>query len=257
MTTEQDSPRRRALIVGGSGGIGRAISRRLVCLNTDVIVTGAHQEKLDSLIRESTVDCRGRIEGIRVMAEAPEELLAALPAETEPDILVCSFGPVLYKPVGETSFEEWSHIAGMNLVLPGALITRFLPGMRRRGFGRILLFGVEGSETVKGYRQIGAYGAAKTALTVVVLSLADELAGTNVAVSALLPGHVETEYLSEEEKQRFFRENASQELKKPDEIAETACYLITAEDERHNGVILRLGEDNTGKNGDVVPLFDN
>lgn len=241
MTTERNTPRRRALVVGGSGGIGGAISRRLAFLGIDVMATGAHQEKLDALIPGSTASSGGRIEGIQVMAEEPEELLAALPAETAPDILVCSFGPVLYKPVGETTFEEWKFIAGMNLLLPGGLINRFLPGMRRRGYGRILLFGVEGSETVKGYRQIGAYGAAKTALTVVVLSLADELAGTNVAVSALLPGHVETEYVSEEEKQRFLRENASQELKKPDEIAETACYLITAEDDRHNGAILPLG----------------
>ncbi len=250
MTTEQYTPGRRALIVGGSGGIGGAISRRLLALGVDVIATGAHQEKLDSLIRDGEAVSRGRIEGICVMAEEPEGLLAALPDDTEPDILVCSFGPVLYKPVGETTFEEWRHIAGMNLVLPGALITRFLPGMRRRGFGRILLFGVTGSETVKGYREIGAYAAAKTALTVVVLSLAKDLAGTNVAVSALLPGHVDTEYLSDEEKQRFAG-------KKPDEIAETACYLISAEDDRHNGAILPLGEDNTGKNGDVLPLFDN
>jgi NAD(P)-dependent dehydrogenase (short-subunit alcohol dehydrogenase family) len=237
MSRESGVRRRRALVVGGSGGIGRAISHRLSALGIDVVATGAHREKLDSLGNEFP----GRIEGIQAAGDRPEQLLSLLPESLEPDILVCSFGPVIYKPVGETTLDDWRYLAGMNLVLPGALITRFLPGMRRRGFGRILLFGVMGSEKVRGYREIGAYAAAKTGLMVVLRSLAKELSGTNIAVSALLPGYVETEYLTPEEKQRFLRRTASQELKKPAEIAETACYVITAEDNRHNGALFPLG----------------
>jgi len=252
MSRENGFRRRRALVVGGSGGIGRAISHRLAALGIDVVATGAHREKLDSLGSSSSPGGSrpgaspgpafpGRIEGIQAAGDRPEQLLSDLPESLEPDILVCSFGPVIYKPVGETTLDDWRYLAGMNLVLPGALITRFLPGMRRRGFGRILLFGVMGSEKVRGYREIGAYAAAKTGLMVVLRSLAKELSGTNIAVSALLPGYVETEYLTFEEKQRFLRRTASQELKKPAEIAETACYVITAEDNRHNGALFPLG----------------
>lgn len=238
---------RRALVVGGSGGIGRAISHRLAALGIDVVATGAHQEKLDSLKggdpKSGAPAGRfpGRIEGILARGERPEEILSAIPESLEADILVCSFGPVVYKPVGDTTVDDWRYLAGMNLVLPGALVTRFLPGMRRRGFGRIVLFGVIGSEKVRAYREIGAYAAAKTGLMVLVRSLAEDLSGTNITVSALLPGYVETEYLGAEEKNRFLRRNASQELKKPDEIAEAACYVITAEDNRHNGAILPIG----------------
>lgn len=232
MREESRTRGHRALVVGGSGGIGRAISIRLAAHGIDVVATGVHREKLDSL---------GGIRGIQARGDQPEEILWALPGDLEPDILVCAFGPVIYKPLGDTTLDDWRYLAGMNLVLPGALITRFLPGMRRRGFGRILLFGVLGCEKVKGYREIGAYAAAKTGLMVVVASLAEELAGSNITVSALLPGYVDTEYLSGAEKERFFQKNASQELKKPDEIAETACYVITSEDDRHNGVILPLG----------------
>jgi NAD(P)-dependent dehydrogenase (short-subunit alcohol dehydrogenase family) len=228
---------RRALVVGGSGGIGRAVSRQLLALGNDVVATGAHREKLESLAAEVAEE-PGSFLGVQITATQPGEFLSALPEELEPDILVCAYGPVLYKPVGQTTLQEWSVLTGMNLVLPGALVTRYLPGMLDRGFGRILLFGVAGSDQVRGYREIGAYAAAKTGLSVLVSSLAEEMADTGVAVSALLPTYVDTEYLSDDECRRYRGRIGNNRLEKPDEIAETACYLISAKDSRHNGKIV-------------------
>lgn len=232
-----EGQRHRALVVGGSGGIGRAVSKRLVALGNDVVATGTQADKLEFLALESAGG-PGSFQGIRIQATRPEDFLSALPEDLNPDILVCAYGPVLYKPVGQTSLREWTYLGGMNLALPGALITRYLPGMLRNDFGRIILFGVAGSDQVRGYREIGAYAAVKTGLSVLVRSLAEEVSGSGISVCALLPSYVDTEYLSDEERRRYRGRIGNNLLEKPDEIAETACYLISAEDGRHNGTIV-------------------
>ena len=256
VSSDPRARRRQALIIGGSGGIGRAITLQLCSEGIDVVATGAHKYKLKEVAGRAA-ELPGRFEAIEIRAAGADELLSAVARTSPIDILICAFGPVLYAPVSQTDLEGWRRVVDFNLVLPGALIHRFLPAMVERDYGRVLFFGVEGSQGVKAYREIGAYSAAKTGLSVLVRSLALELAGSNVAVSALCPGYVDTEYLTEADRRRFSRRTDGAQLQKPDEIAKAACYLVNAVDRRFNGAIIPLSGLRIDKNGDVEPLFDN
>jgi len=188
---------RRALVVGGSGGIGRSVSLCLASLGADLCIHGGHdQSKLDDAARAaksfgvSVTTCLRDLSG----AEDAGGLLAAA---GHVDILVVSYGPYLEAAVHQTSLESWDRMVSLNLTLPGVLVSEVLAGMAERKWGRIVLFGGPRSDRIEGYRSIAAYAAAKAGLASLTRSIALQYAASGVRCNMICPGYVDTEYYSE------------------------------------------------------------
>ncbi len=192
---DADLQGRTALVVGGSGGIGREVARRLAGRGASLRIHGRRQERIDELLADLPGPAEHSGLALDLAGEAgPRRLAELLQFADSPDILVYSHGPETLRPLPELGASDWVNAALANLALPGIAVSAILPGMCARNWGRIVLFGATGTERIRGFRDDPAYGAAKTALASLVRSADMSAEGTDVAVNCIAPGYVDTEY---------------------------------------------------------------
>jgi len=198
----KDGDGRTALITGASSGIGLALAEEFARHGFALVLTARRAERLQSIAS----DLAARY-GIRVKAlpanlsdpAAPETLFSAIEAEgLAVDALVNNAG---YGVSGVFQDAPWSAHRDFIEVLmraPCALAYRALPGMRARGYGRILNIA-----SLAGFipAAIGStlYPAAKSFVISFSQSLALELADTGIHVTALCPGLTHTEFHDKDE----------------------------------------------------------
>jgi 3-oxoacyl-[acyl-carrier protein] reductase len=235
---------RRALVVGGSGGIGKALSKELAARGASLVVHGGRsRERLDSCLAELRRGGNPDAEGFLLDLEAPggiERLLEKLPSLGHVDILVVSFGPFLRKSLAETRASDWERMALLDLALPGALSSTLLPRMAERGWGRILLLGGTRTDAIRPYSTNAAYAAAKTGLGVLAKSLAAEGASGGVGCVLVCPGLVDTEYIDRPEQAAMAKRAPGGRLLEAAEIASAAVGLLAAEPCVASGSIVSL-----------------
>lgn len=248
---------RRALIIGGSGGIGRALSIELAARGAETIIHGRNPAKLQALVQEIKAS-KGKADGIVLDLEklgSLEEHIDSLrnagtghgQHSADPkkpgrgfDILVCAYGPFVQKSFGVHRPADWEKVALLDLALPGALASALYPDMATSGFGRILFLGGTRTDGIHGYRSNAAYAAAKTGLGVVAKSIALEGAAHNVAALVACPGLVETEYLGNDQKQALLAAAPDGRLIQPAMVAALALDLLDCDPCPSSGAIVSL-----------------
>jgi NAD(P)-dependent dehydrogenase (short-subunit alcohol dehydrogenase family) len=228
---------KRALVVGGSGGIGGALSRELGRAGAEVLVHGASSgERLEKTLagirREG-----GRAEGFLYAIDDPETgaraLLERFPA---PDILVVAWGPFKQGPLERMSAKDWVFLTNFNIILPGIMISSVLYDMIEKRWGRILLFGGTDTAAIRGFTTTPVYSAAKTALGVVARSVARRGGPFGVSCNVLCPGLTCTEYLDEEAKAYNRAHYPGVPGPSPEEIARAGVEIMAHS--RLNGAII-------------------
>lgn len=236
---------RKALVVGGTGGIGAEISRGLYARGADLLIHGRSAEKAraaaEALGREfPRSGGSARAMGFELSPGSVEEFAAAALAAGPIDVLVVAFGPFLQAPLEAIRPGDWVRMACLDLALPGALVSAFLPGMLAAGYGRILLFGGTRTDQIRGFSSNAAYAAAKTGLGSLAKSAARSGAGRGVQCVLVCPGLVETEYLSEAEKSRLAAKAPGGKLLPAREMAERALGLVLDDSGAFNGAIVAM-----------------
>ncbi|MCL2092796.1 MAG: SDR family oxidoreductase [Treponema sp.] len=194
---------RKALVIGGTGGIGREVALGLAALGADLVVHGgSSKEKLEEVItsaRDLGTTADGFLRQIKSSADAEFMFRGYSGTYTlgrhrgHPDILVCAFGPFVRRSLGRMDGQTWRDMTDLNLNFPGICISACLPHMKEKNWGRILLFGGTNTDTIRGFKTTAAYSAAKTALGVLVKSAALEGGPMGVTCNLLCPGLTDTE----------------------------------------------------------------
>jgi NAD(P)-dependent dehydrogenase (short-subunit alcohol dehydrogenase family) len=203
---------KQALVVGGTGGIGKALAIMLAEKGANVTVHGGSSEErlshtlalINKIGNKIGSEIGQKIKGTGFLLQlggekkasvAAAEILATnLAIAVPPDILVCAWGAFQRSTMEETSSDLWQSMAESNLILPGALVSLALPAMLKKGWGRILLFGGTNTDTIRGFTTTAAYSSAKTALGVVAKSVAKRYAGAGITCNVICPGLTDTEY---------------------------------------------------------------
>jgi 3-oxoacyl-[acyl-carrier protein] reductase len=198
--------RRRAVVTGASRGIGRAIALALAAEGAGVVAVARNGTKLGELpplAGRGTITVR---EGDLSQAAAIEALTTEL---EQADILVFNTGGPPFGTAAEITDASWS--AQFEAMFLSAIrLTRLaLPGMRKRGFGRILL--VISSGVIQPIPNLALSNALRSGLVGWAKTLASEVAGDGVTVNCLAPGRIATDRIVEFDTNRAQREGISVE----------------------------------------------
>lgn len=221
---------RTALVVGGGRGLGRAIAIALAEGGARVLAVGRDPKPLDELaalarsrrllLRAARGDA-GRAATVRTW------LRGSGGAERAPDILVVAAGDYWEGPFSKLTVELWEALLHSNTTVPLAVLQEALPLMRKRRYGRILLFGVAGGESPRAAARAHAYRAAKVALLTLAKSLAQAEAPHGITVNVILPGIIRPAFSGREVD--LVRRIPAGRLGSPREIARAALFLLAEE----------------------------
>jgi NAD(P)-dependent dehydrogenase (short-subunit alcohol dehydrogenase family) len=170
--------------------------------------------------------------------EHAEDGLDVLRESGDPETLIVAFGPFGEAPIEGHEPEEIRRLSELNYVLPAALIAAVLPGMRARGYGRILVFGNTFGDRLVGFKRVASYAAAKTALASFVKSTARQTADIDVRCNMICPGYVVTEYHSEATGRRYAERMPGGTAQSAESIARLARWLVSEENQAVSGAIV-------------------
>lgn len=227
---------RKALVVGGTGGIGRAAAMELAERGAELTLHGGSSRKrLENAL--AAVRAKGaKADGFLLSIDGADAAAKILDRAPPPDILVCAWGPFKQGKLDTLDAEFWRNMTETNLAFPGTLVSLVLGGMMERNWGRILLFGGTNTDTIRGFTTTAAYSAAKTALGVIAKSAAKSAAGRGVTCNVVCPGLTDTEY-TPEELRRYNREKSPGGIPlSPEEVARAACAIL--ENPRVSGAVI-------------------
>jgi len=178
-----------AVVIGGTSGIGRALSLGLADAGADVIASSRRQGQVDEIATE--IERRGRktlglCSDVRERATLQELLAALLQRFGKVDILVNCAGIIKRMPTLTMPEEEWADILDVNLTGTLRACQIFGEHMLERGYGRIL--NIASLNSFVALNEVAAYAASKAGVVSLTRSLAVEWSRKGVTVNAIVPG---------------------------------------------------------------------
>jgi NAD(P)-dependent dehydrogenase (short-subunit alcohol dehydrogenase family) len=178
---------KRALVVGGYGGIGRLVSELFSEHGAAVAVAGRSREKAE----QAAAEIGGDAIGLSTDVDAVRERLGGI------DILVNLAAVELTGPAEEVTEEQWE--ATLDINLGGAFWLSQAAGkaMIEQGQGGRIVHYSSTRSLAGGRRGFSAYGASKSGVNLLVKQLATEWGQHSITVNAIAPGFVPTPLMAE------------------------------------------------------------
>lgn len=182
---------KRAIVTGSNSGIGLGIAVELARAGCDLVINSFTDTPEDhALAARIAADHGVSVRYIRADLSKPAEARALVETAGGCDILVNNAGIQFVAPVEDFPTERWDAIIAINLNSAFHTTAVALPGMRERGWGRIVNIASAHGLTASPYKS--AYIAAKHGVVGLSKTVALECAGQGITCNAVCPGYVLT-----------------------------------------------------------------
>ncbi len=229
-----------ALVTGASQGIGLGIARELAAEGARVAVSSRTKERIEAAASE--IGARAYVHDMLDLDAGPE-LVRRVEEDLGPlDILVTNTGgPAGGDPLGFTR-EQWEQAHRELVVAPIELIELVVPGMRERGFGRVL--NVASSTVLEPNPALMLSNSHRPGIVAAFKTLARAFAGDGITFNSLLPGRIATDRLAhlydslEAAHEAARDEVAAGRLGTPEEMGAAAAFLCSERAAYITGVAL-------------------
>lgn len=237
---------RVAVVVGGTSGIGLALTQGLAAAGADVVPISRRADMVNQAA--ASVESMGR-RSLRLTADALDRkalqasLDATLAAFSKVDILVNCAGITKRTPSLDVSDEEWDSILSTNLTATFRCSQVFGRAMLEKGYGRII--NVASLASFIGLFEVAAYTASKSGVAGLTRALAVEWGPRGVNVNAIAPGvfrtALNTKLLDESGRgQEFLTRTPLKRFGRVEELAPACVFLASEGSSFVNGEILTV-----------------
>jgi 3-oxoacyl-[acyl-carrier protein] reductase len=237
---------RVALVTGASQGIGHACALALAREGASVAVAARNRQKLDELAAEIAAAGGKSAAFVLVMdvsdeAQVKSGIKSALAQFGKIDILVNNAGITRDQLLMRMKRADWDAVLSTNLTSAYLCIQQVIGSMLKQRWGRIInITSVFGQMGQAGQAN---YAASKAGLIGLTMAMAREVASRNITCNAVAPGFIETSMtavLSEEFKQNAVKQIPLGRVGKPEDIANSVCFLASEEASYITGHVLNV-----------------
>lgn len=182
-----------ALVTGGAYGIGFAITQALAEAGARVAFNCRSEQNLAKALadyKEKGIDAKGYIADVTNEKQV-QQLVANVERDLGTiDILVNNAGIIKRIPMLEMSVEDFRQVVDTDLNAPFIVAKAVIPGMKKKGHGKIINICSMMSEL--GRETVSAYAAAKGGLKMLTRNICSEFGGCNIQCNGIGPGYIAT-----------------------------------------------------------------
>jgi 3-oxoacyl-[acyl-carrier protein] reductase len=232
-----------AIVTGGARGIGGQIAMAFAAEGADVLIADLLDADVAAPVLASIAQTGQRSLLVRTDVADEQQVRAMVDAAHsefgQVDILVNDAGTFSQSAFADLTVSEWDRVIAVNL--RGVfLCTRFvLPGMLRRGRGKIINIASQLGQI--GGIEMVHYSASKAGVIGLTKALAREVSASGIAVNAIAPGPILTDMMAQETKEWADRKLAELPMARfgePHEVAPTAVFLASDDSSYYVGQTL-------------------
>lgn len=236
---------RVALVTGSAGGIMRGVCISLARKGYSIAVhyrpERANADETVAAVRAAGAPCEA-FAGDVTSPRGADDLVAAVHKRFERiDVVVCGVGPMIVKDAFDTSPLEFAEMIDGNLTSAFLTVRSALPILRSQQHGRIIAFGMTGSETTQGFRHLSAYVAAKAGLTAFIKTLALEEGPYGITCNVVCPGDIRDK--DADRATALVRREYRNPMMRPgswEDVGDAVAYLASDEASFINGAVLTV-----------------
>ena len=221
---------RKVIVTGGTGGIGRAIAKKLVDRGAIVTITGTKKTVLDEISSDLSQNAFFLVNDLSESGAVETLLSFAHDKMGEVDVLINNAGITRDGLMVRMGDDDWLDVIAINLTAGFKLARGCLKSMMKNRWGRIInISSVVGFTGNPGQAN---YAASKAGIIGMTKSLAAEVASRNITVNCIAPGYIKTamtESLTEKQTSELLKLVPSGRMGVPEDIAASVLYLSSEE----------------------------
>ncbi len=244
MSTMFDLTGRKALVTGGTRGLGRAMAEGLMEAGAQAVIWGSTEKVLEAAeaFRGKGLPCRGVAADLadreslnRGFSESLELLGGRI------DILVNGAGIQSRHPCGEFPMEDWDRVIAVNLAAPFRLCQLAGREMLKQGYGKII--NIASMTSFFGGTNSSAYASSKGGVAQLTRAFCNEWAGRGINVNAIAPGYMATDMNADTRKDREFYDRVAARVPahrwgRPEDMKGLCVFLASGASDYVNGAVI-------------------
>ncbi|MGN1401103.1 MAG: SDR family oxidoreductase [Bacillus sp. (in: firmicutes)] len=224
-----------AFITGGATGIGKRVAIELAKTNVDIFITYVNsRHKAEQLVKELRESYHIDAYCYKSDASSEDECRQAVEEAVRLfgsiNIFIHCAGPYVHeqKRMADYTVDEFQYIINGNLNSFFYLTRQLIPYMRSEGWGRIVTFGFDRSDTAPAWKYRSAFAAAKSGLTSLTKTLAMEEAENGITVNMVSPGDIVPAWKEKDIRQSLNQQDDSTPVGRPgtgEDVARVIAFL--------------------------------